>query len=321
MKAQHAALWLAAITAISSTAVRAQSYPDHPVRLVIPYPPGGAADIVGRTLAKKLSEELGQQFVVDNRGGGGQVIGTEIVAKAAPDGYTILQTSITHAINPTLVPKLPYDTLRDFAPVSFIAISPLVLVVHPSVPAKSTRELIALAKAKPGQLNYASSGNGSGGHLAMALLLSMTKTKMVHVPYKGAGPALTDLIAGQVQCMLTSPLAAVPHAKAGKLRLLAVTSRKRTASMPDVPTVAETVPGYEAVLWYSFVVPSGTPKSVIDRLNAATRKALEMQDVRELFARNGADASGSSPEELQRFIRSEIDKWGKVVRENHITRG
>jgi tripartite-type tricarboxylate transporter receptor subunit TctC len=321
MKCGRLALCALPVLGAIAPLVQAQQYPARPVRLVIPYPPGGAADIIGRMLARKLSESLHQQLVVDARGGGGQVIGTEIVASAPADGYTILQASITHTINASLVPKLPYDTVNSFAPISFIAVSPLVLIVNPAVNASSTRELIALARAQPGMLNYASSGNGSGGHLAMALLASMTKTSIVHVPYKGAAPALTDLIAGQVQCMLTSPLAAVPYANAGKLRLLAVTGKKRTPAMPDVPTVSETVPGYESVLWYAFLAPRNTPRNVIDVINSAIRQAVSAADVRDLFAKNGADAYASTPEELQQFIRDEIEKWRKVVREARIVVG
>jgi len=292
----------------------AQGYPDRPIRMVVPYPPGGAADLIGRILGKKLAEYLGQQVIVDNRPGGGQIIGTEIVAKAAPDGYTLFQASVTHGINPGLVPKLPYDSVKDFSPISLLATSPLVLVVHPSVPVKSIKELIALAKSRPGQLNYASSGNGSGGHLATELFRDMTHINVVHVPYKGAGPALTDLIAGQVQLMITSPLAAVPYAKNGKLRLLGVSSKKRSPAMPDVPAIAEIVPGYEATLWYAFLAPAGTPGDVISKVNAATQKALASPDVRELFSRSGVDAQGSTPEQLGKHIRDEIEKWRRVIR-------
>lgn len=296
-------------------------YPERPIRLVVPYPPGGAADLIGRILARKLADDLGQQVIVDNRPGGGQIIGTDIVAKANPDGYTILQASITHSINPGLVAKLPYDSVKDFAPVSLLAKSPLVLVVHPSVPANSVKDLISLAKARPGMLNFASSGNGSGGHLAMALFLQMTETKMVHVPYKGAGPALNDLIAGQVQVLITSPLAAIPHVKAGKLRLLGVSSKTRTAAMPDVPAISETVPGYEASLWYAFLAPRGVPGEVVSKLNKAVLKALDSPDVRELFAKRGVDVVGSSPGELTTYLREEIAKWRKVIKAAGIRQG
>lgn len=307
---------LVAAAALSLTALTAaaQAYPERPVRLVVPYPPGGAADLLGRALAQKLSEELKQQVIVDNRGGGGQVIATDIVSRAAPDGYTILMASVTHSINPGLRPKLPYDTQRDFAPITLLGSSPLVLVVHPSVPAKSVKELLALAKAKPNQLNYASSGNGSGGHLAMALLLDMSGISIVHVPYKGAGPALIDLIAGQVQAQMTSPLAAVPHVKAGKLRLLAVSGKSRSPALPQTPTIAETVPGYQVSLWYGFLAPAGTPQMAITRLNTAAQKALADPEVRALYAKYGAEPAGSTPEELGKHIASEIAKWRKVIK-------
>lgn len=299
----------------------ADSYPERPIRLVVPYPPGGAADLIGRMLAKKMSDDLGQQVIVDNRGGGGQVIGTDIVAKATPDGYTFLQASITHSINPALLPKLPYDSIRDFTPISLLASSPLVLVVHPSVPAKSVKDLVSLAKAGPGALNYASSGNGSGGHLAMALLLEMTHARMVHVPYKGAGPALIDLIAGQVQMIITSPLAAMPHVKSGKLRLLGVSSKARTAAMPDVPAISETVPGYEASLWYAFLAPRGIPGKAASRLHVAVLKSLALPDVRAMFAKSGVDVIGSSAKELAVFLQNETAKWRKVIKAAGIRQG
>lgn len=314
-------LFLALSLPFCFPASAAQSYPERPVRLVVPYPPGGAADLIGRLMGKHMTDELGQQVIIDNRGGGGQVIGTDIVAKAASDGHTILQASITHSINPGLVKKLPYDSVKDFTPISLLAKSPLVLVVHPSVPVKSVKELVSLAKAKPNVLNYASSGNGSGGHLAMALFLEMTKTKTVHVPYKGAGPALTDLIAGQVQLLITSPLAAVPHVEAGKLRLLGVSSKGRSAAMPDVPAIAETVPGYEASLWYAFLAPKGVSREVVSRLNAAAKKGLAAPDVRALFNKQGVEIIGSSPGELAAHIRDEIAKWRKVIKAAGIRQG
>ncbi len=297
-------------------------YPQRPVRLVIPYPPGGAADIVARTLGQKVGAALNQQVIVDNRAGGGQTIGTDIVAKSPADGQTLLLASITHAINPSLQPKLPYDTTRDFQPISLIAESATVLVVHPSVPAKSVKELIALAKAKPGELNYASSGNGSGGHLAMELFRNLADIQIVHIPYKGAGPALTDMVAGQAQLMLTSPLAAMPHVKAGKLRLLGVSSSKRSPAMPDVPTIAESgLPGYEATLWYCLLVPAGTPHDIIATLNKAAREALQSKDVRERFSAYGVEPTGSTPEEAAAHIDREIRKWRKVIESSNIKVG
>lgn len=302
-------------------AIAADSFPTRSIRLVVPYPPGGAADLIGRMLGKKMADELGQQVVIDNRAGGGQVIGTDVAAKSGADGYTILQASITHAINPSLVRSLPYDSVKDFTPISLLAKSPLVLVAHPSLPVKTVKELVALAKARPGSLNYASSGNGSGGHLALALLLEMTGTKMLHVPYKGAGPALNDLIAGQVHLLITSPLAAVPHVKAGKLRLLGVSSKTRTATMPEIPAIAETVPGYEASLWYAFLAPSGVPTEIVSKLNAAALKGLASAEVRAFFDKQDVETIGSTPAELATYIRDEIAKWCKVITAAGIRQG
>jgi tripartite-type tricarboxylate transporter receptor subunit TctC len=304
--------------ALLALAVAAQPYPSRPVRLILPYPPGGATDIVARALGQKLGDALGQQFVIDNRGGGGQVIGTALAAEAAPDGYTLILVTITHTINPALHRKLPYDSLADFTPVTLVAASPQILVAHPSVAAKSVSELIALAKAKPGGLNYASSGNGSGGHLAMELFKSMTGVQMTHVPYKGAGPALTDLIGGQVQVMFTSPLAALPHVKTGKLRGIAMASRTRSQAAPDLPTVAETVPGYEASLWYALLGPARLPQPVVATLNAETIRALRLPDVAERLTGQGVEPAGGTPAELAAFMKSETAKWGKVVREARI---
>lgn len=321
MKCKILAL-LATCTLSSMFSTPFAAYPERPVRLVVPFPPGGAADIVGRILAQKLTEDFAQQVLTDNRAGGAQTIATDIVAKSSPDGYTLLLASVTHGINPGLLPKLPYDSMRDFSPISLIAESPLVFVVHPSLPARSTKELIALARAKPGQLNYASSGNGSGGHLAMELFRNMTNINMVHVPYKGAALALIDVISGQAQLMLTSPLAAVPHVKSGKLRLLGVSGRARSSAMPDVPTIAEAgVRGYEATLWYAVLAPAGTPREVITRLNAAIRKALGARELRERFSSYGVDPTGSSPEEAAAHIRGEIEKWRKVIKTAGITVG
>ena len=308
-----AALWSISLLCYVGTA-HAQDYPNRPLRFVVPYPPGGATDIIARTLSQKLYEELGQQVIVDNRPGGGQILGTDIVAKAPPNGYAILLASVTHGINPGLIAKLPYDSLRDFTPVSMVATSPNVLVTNARLPVKTVKELIALAKAQPGQLNYASSGNGSGGHLAMELFRSMTGTVMTHVPYKGAGPALTDLIAGQVQLMFTSPLAALPHVRTGKLRVLGVGSTKRTEAAPELVTIAEAgVPGFDAPLWYAILGPAGVPDELIAKLNTSFKSILAMRDVRERFSSNGVDATWSTPAELATHIGREIDKWRKVI--------
>jgi len=297
----------------------AQAFPSKPLRLVVPYPPGGATDVISRSLAQKMSDDFKQQVLTDNRGGGGQIIGSEIVAKSPPDGHTFLLASVTHSINPSLVPQLPYDTARDFTSISFVGSSPLVLVVHPDVPVKSLKEFVALAKAQPGRLNYASSGNGSGGHLAMEVLKSMVGLDLVHVPYKGGGPAIVDLVAGQAQAMITSPIAVVSFAKVGKLRLLASTGKARSARLADVPTVAESgVPGYESSLWYAIVAPRGVPRDVVMRLNTSIRGALAAADLREKFETNDIEAQATSPEELTAYINSEIAKWKNVIEKANI---
>jgi tripartite-type tricarboxylate transporter receptor subunit TctC len=312
-------LFLAAVSLsaplVPSNSWSADDYPRHSIRLLIPYPPGGAGDIVGRMLAPKLSEALGQQIVVDNRGGGGQIIATEITAKAPPDGYTLFLSSATHGINPGLRRgKLPYDTVRDFASITLVAQSPLVFIAHPSLGVGNIKELIALAKTRPGRINYASSGPGTGGHLSIELLKFQTGIDLVHVPYKGAGPALIDLVGGQVQMMCTSPLAAMPHVKAGKLRALGMTSAKRTRAAPEVPTVAEQgLPGYESSLWYALLAPAATPQTIIKRLHAETVKILKMPDISELLLSQGAEPVGNSPQELSRFIKSDIDRWTQVI--------
>lgn len=306
---------LLAAASLCATLSIAGSYPDKPIRLIVPYPPGGATDIVARSLGQKLYETFGQQVVIDNRAGGGQVIGTDLAAKAAPNGYTLLLATITHAINPSLRAKLPYDSLKDFAPVTLVAASPQILIAHPSVAAKNVTELIALARARPGQLNYASSGNGSGGHLAMELFKSMTGLQIAHVPYKGAGPALTDLIGGQVQIMFTSPLAALPHVRAGKLTALAMAGARRSEAAPELPTVAESgVPGFEASLWYGVLAPAGTPNAVVTALHRALTAALKAADVRDRLLTQGVEPIGSSAREFENFMRSETVKWGKVVK-------
>lgn len=313
------ALFSACALAAAALPVQAQNYPNRPVRMIIPYPPGGAGDIVGRLLAVKLGENLGQAVVIDNRGGGGQVIATELAAKAAPDGYTLFLASATHGINPSGKKKLPYDTVKDFAPITLVAHSPLLFVVNPGVPVNNMRELVALARSQPNKLNYGSSGPGSGGHLAVELLQSMTGVQMTHIPFKGAGPALTDLIGGQVQVVCTSPLAAMPHVKAGKLRALAMTGRTRFVTAPDIPTVAEAgFAGYEASLWYALLAPAATPQPVLDRVYAETIKAIKSPAMTEQLLANGAEPLGTTPQELQTFIVNDIKRWGEVIRRANI---
>jgi tripartite-type tricarboxylate transporter receptor subunit TctC len=287
----------------------ADNYPQRPVRLIIPYPPGGAGDIVGRMLAGSLSASFGQQMVNDNRGGGGQVIATQIAAAAAPDGYTLFLASATHSINPALRNNLPYDTLKDFAPITLVAESPLVFVAHPSLKVSSIKELIAAAKAQPGRINYASSGPGSGGHMSVELLQSLTGINVVHIPYKGAGPALVDVVAGQVQIICTSPLPAMPHVKSGRLRALAMTSLARAPAYPDIPAVSETVPGYQSTLWYALLAPARTSPAIIKRVHTETITALAVPQMREQFMALGATPVGNTPQELQAFIGKEIQMW------------
>lgn len=321
MSKLHLPAYLIAICAalfVSVPAVAADQYPQRPVRLIIPYPPGGAGDIVGRLLGNSLSVAMGQQFVSDNRGGGGQIIATQISANAAPDGYTLFLASATHAINPALRNKLPYDTLRDFAPITLVAESPLVFVVHPALKAASIKELIALAKTQPGRINYASSGPGTGGHMSVELLKSLTGIDLVHIPYKGAGPALVDVVAGQVQVICTSPLPAMPHVKTGRLRALAMTSLKRAPAYPEVPTVAETVPGYQSTLWYALLAPAGTSQAIVKKVHDETVKALAAPQMREQLQTLGATPVGNSPQELQNFIRDEIAMWTRLVKQANI---
>src|SRR5215213_5276290 len=255
-------------------AAAAESYPSRPIRLIVPFPPGGGNDIVGRIVAAKLAEGLGQQVIVDNRGGAGGTIGTDITAKAPPDGYTMLVNNISLAVNHTLFKTLPYDTLKDLAPVSLIGRQPNIVVVHPALPAKSMRELLVLARAKPGEMTYGSGGIGTASHLATEMLKLMTKTEMVHVPYKGLGPALTDLVGGRLQLIVSTMASALPQTRAGKLRPIAVTTAQRSSFFPDVPTMNEAgVTGYEFTTWYGVLMPPRTPKPIIDRVNAETRKA------------------------------------------------
>jgi tripartite-type tricarboxylate transporter receptor subunit TctC len=295
-------------------AAGAQQYPERPVRLIVGFPPGGAADILGRFAAQQLTTALGQQVVVDNRGGAGALIATEITARASPDGYTLLFTSIPHVINPHLYPKVTYDAVRDFAPVvQFVAV-PLMLASHPALPARSVRELIAHAKASPGQLNYGSGGSGSSGHLAMELFKSMAGVEFVHIPYKGVGPMMTDLLAGQVRLTISSAVPLSPQVKSGKLRGLAVTSPRRSPSFTDLPAIAETVPGYEVVNWFGILAPAGTARAIVTRLNKELNAALGSPALRERLASQGADVVGGTPEEFARVIRSDFAKWAKVVK-------
>ncbi len=294
----------------------AASYPTKPVRLVVGFPPGGAADILGRIAAQQLTASLGEQVVVDNRGGAGGLVATEITARAAPDGYTLLFTSIPHVINPHLYRKVNYDAVRDFdAVIQFVAV-PLMLASNTGFPAKSVKELVANAKTRPGQINYASAGAGSSSHLAMELFKSMAGVAMTHIPYKGTGPLIIDLIAGQVSVTIASAVPLIPQVKAGKLRGLAVTGARRSGAMPELPTIGEAVPGYEVTNWFGIIVPRGTPRIVVVRVNTDLNKSLAAADLKRLLSAQGADAAGGTPEEFATIIRQDFVKWGQVVKDS-----
>lgn len=298
-----------------ATPAWAQSYPVRPVRMVVPFAPGGGTDIVARTVAQKLTEAFGQPVVVDNRAGANGIIGTDLAAKSKPDGYTLLITIASHAINPTLYSKLPYDTLADLAPISLLAQYPFVITVHPSIPVKTVQEFIAFAKARPKQLSYASSGNGSGPHLGMELFRTMAGIEMVHVPYKGAGAAMIDLVSGQVSVFLNNFLAGMPMIKAGKLRALAVTSLQRSNVMPALPTVAEAgLPGYSVTGWYGMFVPAATPLPVVNTLHDGVVKALKVKDVSDRLSGEAAEPVGSTPQQFATHLKSEIEKWASVIK-------
>jgi len=317
----HASL-LAAVLALTAPAapVLGQTYPSKPVRLILPYPPGGGSDTIARPLTRKVSESIGQQILVDNRGGANGNVGMETASRSAPDGYTIVMALTAQlAINPALYAKLPYDPVKDFEPVTLLANGAYLLVAHPSLPVKSIKDVIELAKRRPGQLLYASSGNGSGGHLANELLNGMTGVHMVHVPYKGGGPALVDTIAGQTQLLFATPIASAMHIQAGRLRAIGVSTTKRVSSMPQVPTLAESgLAGYDSGVWYAILAPRGTPQPVVARLNQEFRDALADPGIRDLLSKSGVDTEGSSPDELARYIRSELVKWAKVVKTANI---
>ncbi|HEV7803695.1 MAG TPA: tripartite tricarboxylate transporter substrate binding protein, partial [Burkholderiales bacterium] len=311
----------AATLAPALSAAAASTYPDRPIRFIVPLAPGGAVDIAARAIAQQLAINLRQQVVVDNRAGGGGNIGADIAAKAPSDGYTmVMGSSSNFGVNPTLYKHLPYDAVRDFTPVSLVSFAPNALFVHPSVPAQTVKELVALAKSKPGTLNFASSGQGGSNHLAGELFKMVAGVDIVHVPYKGTGPALADTIGGQVQMQFGSVIAVLPHLRAGKLRALAVTVPKRVAALPQVPTMAEAgYPAVETTVWNGVLVPARTPAAIVGRLNAEIVAILKEPAIRERFAAQGAEAVGSSSAEFAAHIRREIDKWGKVVRAAGLT--
>ena len=314
------AIALALLLVLATSHVLAQPYPNKPIRMIVPWPPTGTVDILGRTIGQKLSESMGQNVVVDNRGGANGMIGTEMAAKAAPDGYTVVVENLTgQTINAALRDKMPYDIHRDLAHVSLLAWVPNGVVSLPTLPAKTIQELIALAKAQPGKLTYASFGMGSSAHLTFELFKGMTGIDMLHVPYKGGQPAIADLLAGQVSIYIPVLPSVVQLHKAGRLRLLAVTSAKRSSAVPEIPTVAESgVPGFEASNWFGFMTPSGTPPEIVSRLNAETAKALQAADVREKLAGLGFETQSSTQQEFSALLRRESEKWAGVVKASGI---
>lgn len=308
-------LLITAVVAVA-TSVSAQPYPNKPIRLVVPFPAAGTTDILAREVGQRLTEAFGQPVVIDNRPGAAGNIGSDIVAKSAPDGYTLLMCTVSsHAINPGLYSKLPYDHIKDFAPVILVARVPNVLEVNPGVPVYTVSDLIKLAKEKPGQINFASSGSGTSIHLSGELFKTMTGVDMVHVPYKGSAPALADMIGGQVQVMFDNLPSSLQQIKAGKLRAIAVTSSERAVALPNIPTIAESgVPGFEATSWFGVLAPAGTPPAIINRLNAEIDKWLQSPEGKEKLLAQGASAAGGTPEQFAAYIRSETDKWAKVIK-------
>ena len=317
--AAGAALIAASVPALAQTDAAA-GYPRKPVRLIVPFPPGGGTDILARPIAQKLTERWGQQVIVDNRAGAGGTIGADLTAKSPPDGYAfMLGTNGTHGINQSLYRSLPYDTLRDFTPITLVAIAPNILVVHPSVPVKSVRELLALAKAKPGALNYATPGNGTPPHLAAEIFKSMAGVDLTHVPYKGAGPAVIDLLSGQMQLMFANAPVVLPHIRAGKLRSLATTSAKRLSILSDFPTIAESgLPGYEADTWYGMFGPAGMPAPLLDKINQDVVRVLTLPEIKQLFAGQGAEVSTNTPVQFAAVLKTEVAKWAKIIKQTGI---
>ena len=301
----------------SAQAAASKAYPVKTIRMVLPFPPGGATDIMARRIGQKLSERWGQQVLIENRAGAGGNIATELVAKAAPDGYTLLfAASAQLAVNPSLYSKVPFDPVKSFAPVTLVGSVPNILVAHPSLPVRSLKEFIAFAKARPGQLNYATAGSGSTAHLSVELLKIRTGIDIVHVPYRGAAPAVSDLLGGQVPLMMVSMPSVIGHVKAGKLRAIGMTGAKRSAAAPEVATFAETLPKFESSAWYGMLAPAGTPAEIVDRLFEETAAILKMADVRETFLGQGIEIVGSTPAEFSAIIESELTKWAAVVRKS-----
>ena len=313
MRIFFAAAWL--IAALPAIAADAQSYPSKPIRIIVPFPPGGISDVMSRVFGQKFTDAWNQPVIVENRAGAGGNIGTEIVAKSPPDGYTLVMGSIgTHAVNVSLFSKLPYDPVRDFAPVALVIEADGLLVLHPSVPVKTVKDLIALARARPGQLVYASAGNGTAAHLAGELFKSMAKIDLVHVPYKGNVPAISDLVGGQTSMLFATLPTVLPLAKAGKLHALAVTGAQRNPTVPDVPTMADTLPGFEVTNWIALFAPAGTPGDIVAKLNAEIMRIMRLPDVQSRLVNEGAKFTPNTPSEFAAFVKSEITKWGKVIK-------
>jgi len=314
---------LAAVTAIAApvTPALAQAFPGKSIRWILPYPPGGGSDTIARPFARKLSENIGQQVIIDNRGGAGGNIGMEAAARAAPDGYTVVMGLTAQlAVNPALFTKIPYDPIRDFEPIMLLANGGYLLVAHPSLPAKTVTDLIAIARKRPGELLYASSGNGSGGHLASELFNVMAGVRITHVPYKGGGQAMVDTVAGQTQLLFTPPISSAGHVESGRLRAIAISTTKRLSSMPKLPTIAESgVPGYDSGVWYAMLAPRGTPQNIIARLHEEFRKVLGDPAIRGFLTNSGVEPDGGTPDELSKYMRSELAKWAKVIKAANIT--
>ena len=313
------AVAFAAAALISAVEAGAQAWPSKTVRIVVPFGPGGGTDIQGRLLGKKFTESMGQTFVVDNRAGAAGLIGAEIVAKSPPDGYNILFTTASLAVNVSLYKKSTIDPLRDLMPVSWISSVPLVLVVHPSVPAKNVKELVALAKKRSGKMNVASNGSGTTSHLSIEMLRQLAGVDVTHIPYKGGGPAITAMLTGEVDFTFATALAAQPHIKSGRVRPLAVTTGKRSSTFPDLPTMDSLYPGFESDNWYAMFLPAGTPREIVTKLNAEIVRALKAPDVHDFITREGGDPVGSTPEDLAKYFRREVEKYAKIIKAGNIT--
>ena len=318
MRTTNCCLAFVILVAACMQPLLAQDYPDKTIRIIVPYTPGGTADMLARTIGQKMAESLGQQVIIDNRPGAGGNIGADLAAKAAPDGYTILMGTVaTHAINPNLYPKMPYDAAKDFAPIVLVATLPNLMVVNPSVPARNVKELIALAKAKPGELAFASAGNGTSQHLSGELFKKMTGVDMIHIPYKGSAPAVTDLVGGQVQLMFDNIPSSLPQVRAGKLRALAVTGPRRSPVLPDLPTLSEAgLPGFSITSWFALFAPAGTPAKILLRLNKEAGKAIASKELRQQWMDQGIEPAGGTAEQLAAFRLMEASKWEKIARDS-----